>query len=353
MKSTRIITATALAAGLLIAVTGCAKPLDDRGSTAANGEGTEQVVESASDATCTNPAPSDKELSEMKIGFSQSENEQNPFRATETASVRESVEEAGAEFVYTNANSDQAKQLSDIQSMINQGVDALIVAPISATGLQSAFEDAKAKGIPVITIDRETAGEPCTDFISFMGSDFERQGERAGEAMIDALGGEGAVAELQGAPGSDVATLRTAGFDTALTGADGIEIVAKQTGNWATSEAQEVLAQLLSSNPEINAVYTHSDTMALGALTAITQAGLTPGEDVKVVSIDGTKEAVGHVASGDIAAIVETNPRFGPAALDLLEKWFAGDDVAQQIIMKDELYTEKNAQQALDSGRAY
>ncbi|WP_447652634.1 ABC transporter substrate-binding protein [Microbacterium sufflavum] len=353
MRSTRIITAAALAAGMLIAVSGCAKPLDDGGGAAANGKGTEQVVESSSEATCVNPNPSDKKLSELKIGFSQSENEQNPFRATETASVRQSVEDAGSEFVYTNANSDQAKQLSDIQSMINQGVDALIVAPISATGLQSAFEAAKAKGIPVITIDRETAGQPCTDFISFMGSDFEKQGQRAGEAMIDALGGKGVVAEIQGAPGSDVATLRTKGFAAATKDASGIDVVAQQTGNWATSEAQEVLAQLLSSNPDINAVYTHSDTMALGALTAISQAGLTPGADVTVVSIDGTKDAVKHVASGDIAAIVETNPRFGPAALDLLKDWFAGDPVSQKIIMKDELYTKKNAQDALDSGRAY
>lgn len=353
MKSTRIITATALIGGLLIATAGCAKPLDEEGSASTNGDGSEQVVASESDATCTNQSPSDKPLSEMKIGFSQSENEQNPFRAVETASVRESAEDAASSFVYTNANGDQAKQLSDIQSMINQGVDALIVAPISSTGLQGAFEAAAAKGIPVITIDRETAGTPCADFISFMGSDFKKQGERAGEAMIDAVDGKASVAEIQGAPGSDVATLRTDGFAEAVEASAGVEIVAKQTGEWATSKAQEVLAQLLSANPDINAVYTHSDTMALGALTAISQAGLKAGDDVKVVSIDGTRDAVSYVASGEIAAIVETNPRFGPAAVDLLDKWFAGKPVSQQIIMQDELYTADNAQKALDSGRAY
>lgn len=354
MKSPRIYAITALAAAVAISLTGCAKPLDEGGSASANGEGSEQVVESTSEETCTNATPTDTPLSEMKVGFSQSENEQNPFRAVETASVKESVEAVAQEFVYTNANSDQAKQLSDIQSMINQGVDALIVAPISATGLQSAFEDARAKSIPVITIDRETAGTPCTDFISFMGSDFLEQGVRAGEALVSALdGADGVVAEIQGAPGSDVASLRTEGFAEALSGAENIEVVAQQTGNWATSEAQEVVAQLLSANPDINAIYTHSDTMALGALTAISQAGLTAGEDVKVVSIDGTRDAVTFVASGEIAAIVETNPRFGPAAVQLLEQWFAGEPVAQTIIMKDELYTVDNAQDALDSGRAY
>lgn len=353
MKQRRFLVLTAAVA--VLGLTACTAPLDGP-STGTNGTqpaGASQVVESESSETCINPSPSDVAMEDMVIGFSQSENEQNPFRAVETASVKQSVEESGAEYIYTNANSDQAKQLSDIQSMINQGVDALIVAPISSTGLQGAFAAALAQGIPVVTIDRQSEGTPCEDYLTFMGSDFYEQGARAAEAIIEATGGEGTIAEIQGAPGSDVATLRTQGFADEIAKHSGLEIVAQQTGNWSTSEAQEVLSQIVSANPDINAVYTHSDTMALGAITALSNFGKTPGEDLYIVSIDGTADAVSEVANGSVFAVVETNPRFGPAALTSLTDWFAGEKVSQEIIMKDALYTVENAQDAVDSGAAY
>lgn len=349
-------TTAALTAVAAFTVTGCTRGLNETsggGDSNPVNEEASQVIERTSSETCTNPSPSGEDLSEMVVGFSQSENEQNPFRAVETQSVRAAVEENAEGFVYTNANSDQAKQLSDIRSMINQGVDALIVAPISSTGLQSAFDAATEAGVPVVTIDRQTAGDICEDYITFLGSDFREQGVRAAEAMVEAIEGEGQIVEIQGAPGSDVATLRTEGFESVISEEADMEIVAQQTANWSTSEAQQVVSQLLISNPDINGVYTHSDTMALGALTAIENAGLTPGEDIKVVSIDGTEEAVSAVAEGDIAAVVETNPRFGPAAVQMLEDWSAGEPVPQEVIMKDALYTIENAQEALDSGAAY
>lgn len=360
MKYRRSLHVAAAATTLaMFGLTGCTQPISessggDSGSPSApQGEAAKQVVERVSEETCTNPSPTDTPLSEMVIGFSQSENEQNPFRAVETDSVRNAVKEAGAEFVYTNANSDQAKQLSDITSMINQGVDALIVAPLSTTGLQSAFNAAQKAEVPVVTIDRKTEGKICEDYITFMGSDFYEQGQRAAKAVVEATGGEGKIAEIKGAPGSDVATLRTKGFHEEIAKHDGLKIVASQTGNWSTSEAQQVMGQLISATPDINAVYTHSDTMALGAVTALENFGKTPGQDVQIVSIDGTAEAVSLVAENKIHAVVETNPRFGPAAVQALEDWFAGKDVPQEVIMKDALYTEENAQEALDSGAAY
>lgn len=333
----------------------CTAPLESGNgqSNESPAEGATQVVESQSAETCVNDTPIDADISEMVIGFSQSENEQNPFRAVETESVRESVEAAGAEFVYTNANSDQAKQLTDVQSMINQDVDALIVAPISSTGLQGAFAEAQKQGIPVVTIDRQSEGTPCEDYLTFMGSDFHEQGVRAAQAVVEATGGEGKIAEIQGAPGSDVATLRTEGFAEEIAKHEGLEIVAQQPGNWSTSEAQEALSQMVSANPDITAVYTHSDTMALGAVTALNNFGKQPGADVSIVSVDGTADAVNEIVNGNIFAVVETNPRFGPAAVDALADWFAGEPVSQEIIMKDALYTEENAQEALDSGAAY
>lgn len=305
-------------------------------------------------ATCTNKSPSKMPFSKMTVGFSQSENLQNPFRAAETKSVRDAAKAAGVKrLLYANANSDQAKQVSDIQSMINQGANALIVAPLNSTGLKPALEAAAAKGIPVVTIDRQTAGKPCRDFITFMGSDFHKQAVRAAKQLVKATGGKAKIVELQGAYGNSVETARTDGFAQIIDQHKGMQIVAKQSAKWSTTEAQKVMSQILLSHPDVNAVYAQSDTMALGAIKAIQQFGKTPGKDIQVVSIDGTTEAVKMVANGQIAADVETNPRFGKRAFQAIRDYMDGQPVKQTIIMHDHLFTPANAQKSLDSGKVY
>ena len=311
-----------------------------------------QTVQNASTETCTNPKPSNLKLSGLVVGFSQSENEQNPFRATETASVRAAAKAAGVKrLLYTNANNNQAKQVADIESMINQGAQALIVAPNDSTGLQPAFAQAKAKGIPVVTIDRQTAGTACEDFITFLGSDFYAQGKRAAKALADATGGKAVVAEIQGGYGNTVESQRTDGFAEVLKTYPDIKLAAAQTANWSTTEAQKVMEQILLSHPDVNAVYTHADVMTLGAITALRQAGKLKG--VTIVSIDGTKDVVRDISSGVVAADVETNPRFGPLAFQSLADWFAGKPVAQKQIMHDALYDKTNAKKSLAAGAVY
>jgi ribose transport system substrate-binding protein len=316
--------------------------------------GAAQRVQTTSAATCTDPSPSHAKLADLVVGFSQSENEQNPFRAGETNSVRDAAKSMGVKkLLYTNANDNEAKQVADIQSMIAQGAQAIIVAPINATGLQPALAAAAAKNIPVVTIDRQTAGTPCRDFIAFMGSDFLTQGKRAGDALAQATGGKAEIAEIQGAYGNSVETQRTDGFADALKAHPDMHLVAAQTGNWSATDAQRVMEQLLLAHPNITALYAQADVMALGAMQAIKQAGKQPGKDITVVSIDGTKAAVQDIADGTIAAVVETNPRFGPQAFGALEAWFDGKPVPQTIIMDDTLYDKANAAKALESGAPY
>ena len=311
-----------------------------------------QKVENASSQTCTNPKPGSLKLADMVVGFSQSENEQNPFRATETNSVRAAAKAAGVKrLLYTNANDNQAKQVADIESMINQGAQALIVAPNDSTGLQPAFAKARAKGIPVVTIDRATAGTVCDDFITFLGSDFYKQGERAAQALADATGGKAVIAEIQGGYGNNVESERTDGFAAGLKKYPGMKLAAAQTANWSTTEAQKVMEQILLAHPDVNAVYAHADTMAIGAITALRQAGKLKG--VTIVSIDGTKDIVQDIVDGTAAADVETNPRFGPLAFKSLEDWFAGKPVPQKQIMEDALYNKANAKKSLADGAVY
>ena len=293
--------------------------------------------------------PPDVNLQEATVGFSQSEPENNPFRIAETESIRSEAEKRGIKLLTANAEASAPKQISDIRDMIAQGAQVLIVAPLNAEGLQPAFEAASAENVPVFLIDRETAGTPCEDYITFMGSNFLEQGEIAAQKLAEATNEKAQIAVLEGTPGASVTADRTEGFEKALEQYPNMKIVASQTGNFVRAEGQQVMEQLIQSNPDINAVYAENDEMALGAIQALRDAGKNPGEDVKVVSVDGTRGAVQAIVSGQINSVIETNPRFGPLAFDTIEKFLAGEPIPQQIIVQDRVYDEGNAEESLDS----
>jgi ABC-type sugar transport system substrate-binding protein len=284
------------------------------------------------------------------VGFSQSEKEANPFRTAETQSIRDEAAKKGVNLLETNAQSDLNKQISDIKSLVDRGAKLLIVAPLNSDGLQPAFDAARAKQVPVITIDRKVTSQPCTDYLTFIGSDFVEQGKRAARQMIKATGGSGKVAILLGSSGNNVTVDRTKGFKDGIAGS-GLQVVAEQTAEFDRSKGQAVMEQLIQSNPGITAVYAENDEMGLGAVTALKAAGKTPGKDVKIVSVDGTRSAVQLVADGSYTAVIESNPRFGPLAFETLEKFAKGDEIPQNIVISDDEYDTSNAAQKL--GNAY
>jgi galactofuranose transport system substrate-binding protein len=352
MKVEQIKVLLVAVAALALVATACAPPLArpvEGQSAEIDGPGTEQVVEENPDAPVCNVEPPDVTLDEAVVGFSQAEPENNPFRITETSSIQAEAEERGIDLLTTNAEASAPKQISDIRDMIAQGADILIVAPLQEQGLAPAFEAANEAGVPVFLIDRESAGEPCEDFITFMGSNFYRQGEQAAHELAKLTDEEANVAVLEGVPGASVTIDRTEGFEDALEEYSDMEIVASQTANFLRAEGQQVMEQLIQSNPDINAVYGQNDEMALGAVQALRDAGLDPGEEVKVVSIDGTAGAVQAIINGDMNAVIETNPRFGPLAFDTIEDFLAGEPIPQKTIVQDRVYDESNAEEALKS----
>lgn len=309
----------------------------------------QQQVKKTSDAEC-NVQPPDVTLENATVGFSQAEKLNNPFRIVETRSIEETAKQRGINLISTNAQSQASKQLSDIQDMLAQGADVLIVAPLLGDGLQPALRSASEQGVPVFLIDRETAGKPCEEFVTFMGSNFVVQGEQAANKLIDLTGGEAKIAELRGVPGASVTKDRGQGFRNVVKDESGVEIVASQTGNFVRSEGQQVMEQLLQSNPDINAVYAHNDEMAIGAIQALKAAGKNPGQDVKIVSVDGTKAAAQAIIDGDLNATVTTNPRFGPLAFDTIEEFLAGEPIPRKIIVQDQVIDDSNVQEYLNTG---
>lgn len=356
-RRSRTLAATCVLAATTLAAAGCAKSetSNNAGGDSSQAAQEAKTPDSSSGSGCTLEtygAP-ELDLKDAVVGFSQSEKEANPFRIAETQSIKDEAEKVGVKkLLTTNAQSQLSKQISDIQDMLSQGAQFLIVAPLNSDGLEPALKAAAAKKVPVLTIDRKVNSTACKDYVAFLGSDFVEQGKRAADAMIKVTGGKGKVAILLGASGNNVTTDRTKGFvDQVKAEAPGLEIVAQQTGEFARDKGQQVMEQLIQSKPDITAVYAENDEMGLGAVTALKAAGKKPGKDVKIVSVDGTRNAVQALVNGEYNAVIESNPRFGPLAFATAQKFYAGEEIPENVIIADREYDEANAKESL--GGAY
>ncbi|MEU9677362.1 MULTISPECIES: ABC transporter substrate-binding protein [Streptomyces] len=356
-RRSRTLAVACVLAATTLAAAGCAKSetSNNAGGDRSQAAQEAKTPETSSGSGCTLEtygAP-ELDLKNAVVGFSQSEKEANPFRIAETQSIKDEAKKIGVKkLLTTNAQSQLSKQISDIQDMLSQGAQFLIVAPLNSDGLEPALKAAAAKKVPVLTIDRKVNSTACKDYVAFLGSDFVEQGKRAADAMIKVTGGKGKVAILLGASGNNVTTDRTKGFvDQVKAEAPGLEIVAQQTGEFARDKGQQVMEQLIQSKPDITAVYAENDEMGLGALTAIKAAGKKPGKDVKIVSVDGTRNAVQALVNGEYNAVIESNPRFGPLAFATAQKFYAGEEIPENVIITDREYDEANAEESL--GGAY
>ncbi|WP_309083572.1 ABC transporter substrate-binding protein [Chelativorans sp.] len=286
-----------------------------------------------------------------KVGFAQTESN-NPWRIAETKSFQDVAGSCNWDLVYTDAAGSAAKQVSDVESMIAQGVDAIFLAPREEKPLVPAVMRAKAAGIPVFLVDRSVdpaVAKAGQDYVTFLGSDFVDQGKRAAEWLIENFKGDkGVIIELEGTTGSSPANDRKKGFDERIAQDDRFEIVASQSGDFARDAGRQVTETLLQAHPDMNVIYAHNDEMAIGAIQALEVAGKKPGEDVTIVSIDGTRDALQAIIDGKMGVTVESSPFFGPLACDTLKRYAAGEEIEPWVKVEDRIFTKENAAEHID-----
>ncbi|HEV3468245.1 MAG TPA: ABC transporter substrate-binding protein [Pyrinomonadaceae bacterium] len=282
----------------------------------------------------------------LRVGFSQTEND-GPWRIAETKSMQDEAAKRGHDLIVTDARGDTANQVSNLEDLIAQRVDAIFLAPREATGFEGPLQAAKDAGIPVFLIDRELSGARAgEDYVTFIGSNFVEEGKRAGEWLAQKTGGKAGIIELLGTAGSSVANDRHQGFADAIRAHPEMRIIASQDANFTRAQGQRVMENLIQAHGRaITAVYTHNDEMALGAIQALKAANMQPGKDVIVVSVDGQKSALEAIVRGEMNATVECNPRFGPIAFDTLEKYRRKEPIPPKIIVPDRFFDSSNAAQ--------
>jgi ABC-type sugar transport system substrate-binding protein len=292
-----------------------------------------------------------KKKDKLVIGFSQMENN-NPWRIAETNSMKEEAEKRGDKYqlLVTDAQGQTSKQVSDVEDLIARRVDAIFLAPREYEGLAPALQAAREANIPIFLIDREAAGIAGQDYVAFLGSNFVEQGKRAADWLVQQTNGKAGIVELTGTAGSSVARDRSEGFNEVIKNHPDMKIIASQTGDFSRATGQKVMENIIQSlGKQITAVYAHNDEMALGAIQALKAAGMKPGQDVIVVSVDGERAALESIIAGDMGASVESNPRFGPLAFDTLEKYLRKEAIPPKIILEDRFFEASNARQHLDS----
>jgi len=284
------------------------------------------------------------------VGFSQMEND-GPWRIAETSSMKSEAARLTDKFdlVVTDAQGQTSKQVSDVEDLVSRGVDAIFLAPRERNGLEPALQAAKEANIPVILVDREAAGTPGVDFVTVLKSDFIEQGRRAAEWLAQQTNGKANIVELTGTTGASVSQDRHQGFADEIKKHPEMKIIASQTGNFNRAEGQKVMQNIIQSmGQQITAVYAHNDEMAIGAIQALKGAGMKPGKDIRIVSVDGERAALQAIIDGDMNATVESNPRFGPLAFETLQKIRNGEKVPPKIILPDRFFDASNAKQYLN-----
>jgi ABC-type sugar transport system substrate-binding protein len=257
----------------------------------------------------------------LTVGFSQIGSESG-WRAAETSVSKSEAAKRNITLKIADAQQKQENQIKAIRSFVAQGVDAIFLAPVVATGWDAVLGEANDAKIPVILLDRDIETANKSLYLTAVTSDSVHEGTVAGEWLARQVGDKPCnVVELQGTVGASVATNRKKGFDEAIAKHANIKVVRSQTGDFTRAKGKEVAESFLKAEnggKNICALYAHNDDMAVGAIQAIKEAGLKPGKDILVVSIDAVPDIFKAFMAGEANATVELTPNMAGPAFDAL-----------------------------------
>lgn len=286
--------------------------------------------------------------SALTVGFSQVGSESG-WRTTFSESVKAEAEKRGIDLKFSDAQQKQENQIKAIRSFIAQGVDAIVVAPVVETGWRPVFMEAKRARIPVVIVDRNVDLNNDSLYVTRIAPDFSQEGAKAAQWLMDNTGGKCKIVELQGTVGSTAALGRMEGFKGVIAKYPEASIVRSQTAEFTRAKGKEVMESILKAEgggKDLCALWSHNDEMALGAIQAIKEAGLKPGEDIKVVSVDAVDDIFVALKNGEVNATIEMSPHMGAPAFDVVDEYLKGKrDFDKWILMDGRVFTQDNYQE--------
>lgn len=279
------------------------------------------------------------------VGFSQVGSESD-WRMGSTNSFKNTfTEENGYYLLFEDAQQKQENQLKSIRNFILQEVDYIILDPIVETGWDAVLTEARDAGIPVILADRSIDVEDKELYTCWVGSDFEKEGHRAGEWLVDYLQKQGRsdeeirIVTLQGTLGSTAQIGRTAGFAAVLEEQENWEMLEYMSGDFTQAKGQEVMEYFLDTYEEIDVVVSENDNMTFGAVDAIREAGKTcgPEGEIIILSFDASRAALRAMLRGEINVDFECNPILAPKIEEIIQK-LEKNETVEKVQYAEEQY---------------
>ncbi|PPU92650.1 LacI family transcriptional regulator [Xanthomonas albilineans] len=289
-----------------------------------------------------------KASGQITVGFSQVGAE-SEWRTANTASIKQAIADAGMKLKFSDAQQKQENQIKALRSFIAQRVDVIAFSPVVESGWETVLREAKVANIPVVLTDRAVKVSDQSLYVTLIGSDFVEEGRKAGRWLLQQSplkDGDQPVriVELQGTVGSAPAIDRMRGFKEVIAGNPRFQVVRSQSGDFTRAKGKEVMeAFLKAEGRHIDVVYAHNDDMAIGAIQAIEEAGLKPGKDILVISIDGVKGAFEAMQAGKLNVTVECNPLLGPQLVQAIREIKAGKSLPKRIVVQEAVYTQAQA----------
>lgn len=285
------------------------------------------------------------------IGFSQSDTAESDWRKANTESFREAAKASNITLVFMDAGGKVEVQREQFLKLVEQKVDAIILAAHEVKGWDDVLIKAKEAKIPVVLEDRTIDLKPENKnkglYVAWIGSNFRNQGRMAAAWLAQDTGGNCNIVEIQGPEGASAAIERGIGFREVLALFPGMKIIATKSGNWREKQGQEVMKEFLTDEgANIRAVFAQNDNMAYGAVQAIEEnkeLGLKPGTDIRIIGVDATHHGFELLMQKKLNCLVECNPLEGPITLSVVMQILSGRNVPPVIYMEDAVFTQLNA----------
>ena len=263
------------------------------------------------------------------------------------------AEEWNIQVRYFDGQGKKELQIEQLEKLIEERVDMIGFMPVVRTGWDEILAKVKEAGIPLIFLDRYAECSDESLWTSHIVNDLKNEGQMAGEWLVEYLkkGGrmdeEIKIAELRGTEEAKGTLDRGEGFREAIK--ENLKITISKEGHFIQDIGYEEMSNILSETTDIDVLFCHNDDMAIGAIQAIEEAGLVPGEDIIIISIEGTNAALEAIVEGKIACSVECNPLMGDLFMEACVRLANGEEIEREIHPVDRVFDITNAQAELDA----
>ena len=245
----------------------------------------------------------------------------NPFFVDLKTGIENQAKKLGYDVVVLDSQNDPAKEVSNMEDISVKDVDVVLLNPVDSDSAIASVMVANNLDLPVITVDRAANGG---EVVSHVASDNAEGGKMAAQYLINQLGDNANIVELEGIAGSSATRDRGAGFDNEIENSN-LNIITKQSADFDRTKGLSVMENIIQSKGDIDAVFAQNDEMALGALKALQDANM---DNVLVVGFDATDDAVASVNKGEMSATIAQQPiLIGETAVNLTHRFLSGETV--------------------------